>query len=138
MNPLYHDEGDNHPNEAGANVVAQPFVWETFNAAIAYEEIVLVEETSFSESITTYILEQNYPNPFNPNTKIKYSVPQSSYITIKVFDILGNDIVTLVNTEKPVGIYEVEFDATTLTSGVYFYRLQAGSFVETKKMILAK
>jgi hypothetical protein len=138
MNPLYHDEGDNHPNEAGANVVAQPFVWETFNAAIAYEEIVLVEETSFSESITTYTLEQNYPNPFNPNTKIKYSVPQSSNITIKVFDILGNDIVTLVNTEKPVGIYEVEFDATTLTSGVYFYRLQAGSFVETKKMILAK
>jgi Secretion system C-terminal sorting domain len=135
MNPLYHDEGDNHPNEAGANVVAQPFVWETFDAAIAYEEVVL--EVDFNPT-TTYTLEQNYPNPFNPNTKIKYSVSQSSNILIRVFDILGNDIVTLVNTEKPIGSYEVEFDASKLPSGIYFYQLKAGSFVQTKKMVLLK
>lgn len=83
-------------------------------------------------------LEQNYPNPFNPITKIKYSVPQSSDVVIKVFDILGNEIETLVNKEKPVGTYELTWNAVTLPSGVYFYQLKAGSIVETKKMLLLK
>jgi hypothetical protein len=85
-----------------------------------------------------YYLIQNYPNPFNPSTKIKYSIPQSSNVVIKVFDILGNEIETLVNEEKSVDTYEVEFDGSGLTSGIYFYQLQAGSFVETKKMVLMK
>ncbi len=85
-----------------------------------------------------YSLAQNYPNPFNPATKIRYSIPQSSQVQIKVFDMLGNEIETLVNEEKPVGSYEVGFDATGLPSGTYFYRLQAGNFVETKKMTLIK
>jgi photosystem II stability/assembly factor-like uncharacterized protein len=85
-----------------------------------------------------FLLEQNYPNPFNPSTKIKYSVPQSSNVIIKVFDILGNEIETLVNEEKPVGTYEITWYTATLPSGIYFYKLQAGSFVETKKMILLK
>jgi polyhydroxybutyrate depolymerase len=85
-----------------------------------------------------YELKQNYPNPFNPSTKIRYSVPQSSTVVIKVFDILGNEIETLVNVEKPAGTYEVEFSAASLPTGVYFYQLQAGSFVETKKMILLR
>ena len=85
-----------------------------------------------------FSLEQNYPNPFNPNTKIKYSVPHSSNVTIKVFDILGNEIETLVNEEKPVGRYEINFNASSLPSGVYFYQLRAGNFVGTKKMILLK
>jgi hypothetical protein len=87
---------------------------------------------------TDYTLSQNYPNPFNPLTKIKYSIPQSSNIVIKVFDILGNEIETLVNEEKQAGTYEITWNAAGLTSGVYFYHLKVGDFVETKKMILMK
>ena len=86
----------------------------------------------------TYALYAAYPNPFNPSTRITYSVPKLSNITIKIFDILGNNLRTLVDEEKPAGTYEVMWNADNLTSGVYFYRLQAGSFVETKKMILMK
>jgi len=85
-----------------------------------------------------YFLFSNYPNPFNPSTKIKYSIPQSSNAVIKVFDIIGNEIETLVNEEKSVGTYEVTWYAESLPSGIYFYRLQAGTFVETKKMVLMK
>ena len=87
---------------------------------------------------TEFALEQNYPNPFNPSTKIMYSVPQSSNVIIKVFDILGNEIETLINEEKPLGTYELTWTASTLPSGVYFYQLRAGAFVETKKMLLLK
>ncbi len=87
---------------------------------------------------TEFILEQNYPNPFNPSTKIKYSVPQTSQVQIKVYDVLGNEIETLVNEEKPTGSYEKTWNAANLPSGVYFYQLKAGSFIETKKMILIK
>ena len=85
-----------------------------------------------------YLLSQNYPNPFNPSTKIRYSVPQVTNIVIRVFDILGNEIETLVNKEKPAGTYEITWYAEYLSSGVYFYQLRAGSFVETKKMILLR
>ncbi|MHA2101430.1 MAG: T9SS type A sorting domain-containing protein, partial [Candidatus Kariarchaeaceae archaeon] len=85
-----------------------------------------------------YSLSQNYPNPFNPSTIIKYQIPQLSFVTIKVYDVLGSEIITLVNEEKPLGSYEVEFNAANLPSGIYFYRLQAGNFVETKKMVLMK
>ena len=86
---------------------------------------------------TSYELHQNYPNPFNPSTKI-ISFPQSSNVIIKVFDILGNKIETLINEEKPLGTYELTWTASTLPSGVYFYQLRAGAFVETKKMLLLK
>jgi hypothetical protein len=87
---------------------------------------------------TAYKIEQNFPNPFNPNTTIKYSIPQTSQVQIKVFDVLGNEIEKLVNEEKPAGNYEVNWNAAILPSGVYFYRLQAGDFVQTRKMILLK
>jgi len=80
----------------------------------------------------------NYPNPFNPTTAIKYQIPELSFVTLKVYDVLGNEITTLVNEEKPAGLYEVEFNKNGLTSGVYFYQLKSESFVETKKMILLK
>lgn len=93
-------------------------------------------------------LEQNYPNPFNPSTKIKFRIADCGFVTLKVYDILGNEVATLVNEEKQPGTYEVEFSAKggfasggnayNLPSGVYFYRLKAGSFIETKKMILIK
>jgi len=89
-----------------------------------------------------YQLYQNYPNPFNPNTVIKYQIPELSFVTLKVYDVLGNEIVILVNDKKPAGEYEVEFSTglinQTLPSGIYFYRLQTKKFVETKKMVLMK
>jgi hypothetical protein len=89
-------------------------------------------------SVNEFQLEQNYPNPFNPSTVISYQLPVSSDVTMKVYDVLGNEVATLVNEEKPAGSYEVEFSADGLTSGIYFYTINAGSFVETKKMILMK
>jgi hypothetical protein len=105
-----------------------------YNGSYSYSNIVEVD----LELPTQLTLEQNYPNPFNPSTKIKYQIPDLSFISIKVYDVLGNEVSILVSEEKIVGRYEVEFNAITLPSGIYFYRLQAGSFVETKKMVLMK
>jgi len=82
----------------------------------------------------------NYPNPFNPSTKIKFTIPAGVQhnVSLRVYDILGNEVAILVNEEKPTGTYEVEFDAAMLSSGVYFYQLRAGSFIDVKKMILLK
>jgi len=88
--------------------------------------------------LTKFNLEQNYPNPFNPTTTISFSIPSSAFTSLKVYDIIGNEVATLVNEEKPAGNYEVRFNASSLTSGTYFYRLTAGSFIQTRKMILIK
>jgi hypothetical protein len=88
--------------------------------------------------INNYSLGQNYPNPFNPITKISYLIPETSFVTLKVYDVSGNEIETLVNKENSPGNYEIEFDASSLSSGIYFYRIRARNFVETKKMILMK
>lgn len=101
------------------------------------EPVVSVDDFTINLPIS-FLLAQNYPNPFNPSTKIQYSVSQVSFVQIKVFGVLGNEIEKLVDEEKSAGTYEVEFNAATLPSGVYFYRLQAGSFVEAKKMVLLK
>ena len=85
-----------------------------------------------------FSLSQNYPNPFNPSTKIRYSLPKVSFATIKVYDMLGNEVMTLINEEQSAGNYEVDFDASGLSSGMYFYTLQTDSFLETKKMLLLK
>ena len=85
-----------------------------------------------------FALMQNYPNPFNPATTINYSIPKTSFVTIKVYDVLGKEITTLVNNEKLAGRYYINFNSSKLTSGVYFYRMQAGSFIETKKLIVLK
>ena len=90
------------------------------------------------EPISTYKLFNNYPNPFNPSTKIKYSVANKSFVSLKVYDISGKEVASIVNREQSAGEYEVDFNAAELSSGVYLYKLQAGSFVETKKMILLK
>jgi len=95
-----------------------------------------------------YILSQNYPNPFNPSTTIRFTIPELRFTILKVYDVLGNEVATLVNEEKPAGEYEVEFSAIggsasggnayNLTSGIYFYQLRAGEFIQTKKMLLLK
>jgi hypothetical protein len=85
-----------------------------------------------------FTLKQNYPNPFNPTTSIQYQVSSISQVILKVYDVMGSEIAVLVNEEQPTGTYEVEFNAAELSSGIYFYKLQAGNFTETKKMLLMK
>ncbi len=85
------------------------------------------------------MLKQNYPNPFNPSTSIQYALNSTQFVTLKVYDALGNEVATLVNEEKEEGVYQVEFSANSgSASSIYFYRLQAGNFSETKKMVLMK
>jgi hypothetical protein len=87
----------------------------------------------------SYAMAQNYPNPFNPSTKILFSLPKAQAVSLKVFDLAGNEVATLVNHErKPAGHHEIMFDASGLANGVYLYRLQAGEFTETKKMLVVK
>jgi hypothetical protein len=99
-----------------------------------------------STRLSKYFLIQNYPNPFNPSTRIQYTVNSTQKVTLRVYDLLGREVVTLVNEEKPAGSYEVEFTVgqsasggfPVLPSGIYFYQLRAGTYVETKKMVLLK
>jgi hypothetical protein len=114
---------------------------------------IINDINSLDDNLYSFALSQNYPNPFNPSTTIKYQIPKISFVTVKVYDVLGNEIATLVNEEKLAGEYETEFNAASLPSGIYFYQLRvypAGSgagnpstssgqgFVETKKMVLLK
>jgi hypothetical protein len=105
-----------------------------FGGTFEYSNEILVNVTASLE----FTLDQNFPNPFNPSTLIKYSIPNSYQVSLKIFNTLGQEMETLVNEEKQVGTYEVNWNASNLQSGVYFYRLQAGSFVQTRKMILLK
>ena len=105
-----------------------------FDGSFEYSDIIEVEVEIPGE----FSLSQNYPNPFNPVTNIKYSISSRQFVTLKVYDVLGNEIATLVNEELSAGEYEVEFDAAGLSSGIYIYRLQAGTFIETKRMMLLK
>jgi hypothetical protein len=94
------------------------------------------EETE--EIPTSYSLVQNFPNPFNPTTTIQFSLPQAGDVSLKIYNLLGEEVKTLVNEYKEIGNHSVQFNANNLASGIYFYRLQAENFVETKKMILLK
>jgi len=85
-----------------------------------------------------FLLRQNYPNPFNPSTKIKYQIANADFVNLQVFDVLGNKVATLIDEEMQPGSYEVEFNASNLPSGIYFYTLKAGKFIQTKKMLLLK
>jgi len=101
-------------------------------------QIITSVESFSSEPPLHFSLEQNYPNPFNPTTTIVYGLREKTNVELKVFDVLGREVETIVNSEQDAGYYEIEFNASKLASGIYFYRLQAGSFVETKKMVLMK
>lgn len=104
---------------------------------VQYGTIVSVDEMPVTIPENT-ILYPNYPNPFNPTTKIRYSVPNTSLIFIKIYDVLGNEVATLVNEHKPAGTYEVNWDAGNFPSGVYFYKLQTENYIAVKKMLLMK
>jgi hypothetical protein len=103
-----------------------------------FDDNLVPVESEIANIPSEFILLQNYPNPFNPSTKISWQSPVSGHQTLKVYDVLGNEVATLVNEFRNAGSYEVDFNASALSSGVYFYKLQAGSFIQTKKMILMK
>ena len=105
-----------------------------FDGSFTYSSVINVLVNGVKE----FKLTQNYPNPFNPSTKIAYSVPVSGNVSMVIYDNLGEEVATLVNENKAAGTYNVEFDASSLPSGIYFYSLTSGNFTETKKMILLK
>ncbi|MBV6420072.1 MAG: hypothetical protein DAHOPDDO_01299 [Ignavibacteriaceae bacterium] len=112
-----------------------------WNAGSTFYPFTWTDYTSIEnevQPIQTFNLFQNFPNPFNPTTKIRYEIPEMSFVTIKVYDVLGKQILSLVNEEKSAGNYEIEFNGKELASGIYYYRIAADNFSQTKKMILLK
>ena len=105
-----------------------------------YEEVTSTDDIANNTTPEDFSLSQNYPNPFNPSTLIKYSIPSQEKVVLKVFDVIGNEVALLIDEEQSVGSYNVEFSTANLnlSSGIYFYNLRAGNFMETKKMVLLK
>ncbi|MDP2363998.1 MAG: T9SS type A sorting domain-containing protein, partial [Ignavibacteria bacterium] len=119
------------------NRASQPYGPDTlFYGDIKLEPLTSVNNTF--EIPNNYSLSQNYPNPFNPTTNISFSVPEQSYVELKIYNILGIEVANIISKELPAGNYSENFDASTLSSGIYFYKLNAGKFSITKKMTLIK
>ena len=106
-----------------------------YDGSFEYSKEVTLENSTVPDK---YSLSQNYPNPFNPTTTIEFTLPQKEFVTITIFDVLGNEVTTLIKEELSAGLHKIEFNASELTSGVYIYKLIAGSFTQTKKMTLMK
>ena len=123
---------------AGIHVMQAQFLSGGYNLNYFLFSQSATDVKSLQSKNYTFQLKQNYPNPFNPSTKIQYSIPSKSFVTIKIFNILGKKITTLVNEIKNAGEYSVNFNSVNLTSGIYFYKLTAGNYVSIKKMILLK
>ncbi len=98
----------------------------------------LTDVNDESAAVKDFSLEQNFPNPFNPSTRINYQIAKENFVTLKVYDIIGNEVAALVNNQQPAGKYSVDFNSANLPSGVYLYRLQAGNYIQTRKMTLIK
>jgi photosystem II stability/assembly factor-like uncharacterized protein len=140
--------GENLPNSPITDLVihnpTRTLIAATFGRSMYSIDLTPVTNVKNEISpVKEFVLYQNYPNPFNPTTKILYKIPEQvrndiRLVTLKVYDVLGNEVATLVNEEKQAGTYEVEFDASNHSSGIYYYQLRNGSFIETKKMVLMK
>jgi len=115
--------------------ISVPSIYDVNDEPFRINYVVSVDENVI---VTVYKLHQNFPNPFNPTTTVKYQIPELNFVTIKIYDVLGNEVASLINGEKPAGEYKVEFFAENLPSGIYFYTVQAGKFTDSKKMILLK
>ncbi|HEY6626557.1 MAG TPA: T9SS type A sorting domain-containing protein, partial [Ignavibacteriaceae bacterium] len=123
-----------HPQVSGINQLYFRLKQVDFDGTFSYSDVVNVSY----DVPTEFVLSQNYPNPFNPSTRINYFVPKESFVSIKVYDFLGREVMALVNESRAVGSYEMVFDASNLPSGTYFYTLIAENYSSTKKMILIK
>ncbi len=117
----------------------------TISELIAEDSVLHIGKEGYQEvsfggdlAVIEYALEQNYSNPFNPSTTLKYQIPQNGFVTLKIYDILGKEVATLVNEVKTQGRYEATFDASSFASGVYLYRLNVNDYIDVKKMILLK
>ena len=122
------------------SLIANSYIFLGTNESVwrrLYSETVGIINIS-SDIPTKYSLSQNFPNPFNPSTNIRYEITNNIFVILKVYDLLGNEIATLVNESQKAGVYEVQFSNEQISSGIYFYRIQAGNFSETKKMIYLK
>ncbi len=105
-----------------------------FDGTFEYSEIVEIEVQMPEQ----FSLVQNFPNPFNPSTVIRFSIPQQDHVTLRVFDVLGKEVAKIIDEQKPAGSYEISFDGSEFSSGVYFYQLLSGKYSSVKKMILNK
>jgi hypothetical protein len=133
--------GLEHSDERGLAVLNVNLVAGTWKKGIwqrPLSEMIEIVDNHPLHIPAEYLISQNYPNPFNPGTRIDYSIPRQSHVTLKIFDILGREVATLADESQEAGDKSIAFDGATLPSGVYFYRIVAGNFTETKKMILAK
>lgn len=99
---------------------------------------ILVPKAGNKETINKFDLSQNYPNPFNPKTNIQYSLATDEFVDLRVYDLLGNEVATLINTAQAAGSYSIIFDAADLPSGIYIYKITAGKYSDTKKLLLVK
>ena len=129
----FYAVAENYVNQGGSGIA---HIYASLTVEFIPDLITDVQQSQ--EIISDYSLEQNYPNPFNNSTVIKYSIPKEGLVTLKIYNLLGEEVASLINETKQTGNYEVSYDATGLTSGIYFYRIQAEGFIETKKMILLK
>ena len=109
-----------------------------FAAEATYDLSSLTSVDNGSTLITEYKLNQNYPNPFNPSTVISYQLPTDGLVTIKVYNLLGSEVTTLINKTQNAGTHNVTFNATNLSSGIYFYEIKSGSFSDVKKLMLLR
>ena len=130
---IYYSFTD-HPQVSGVNQLYYRLKQVDFDGTFSYSDVVNVSYDVPAE----FVLSQNFPNPFNPSTRINYFVPQESFVSIKVYDFLGREVMTLVNETRAIASYEIVFDASNLPSGTYFYTMIAGNYSDTKKMILIK
>lgn len=123
-----------------SNVIVINYNLQTWEVSCSFVPIadIITSVVSGSSLPGTFALYQNYPNPFNPSTRISYSISKPCHVSIIIYDILGRDVCTLVNEEKPTGNYLIDYDGSGMTSGIYFYQMKVADFIETKKMILLK
>lgn len=129
INPIYEDDDQNGPMEDNPNERRMAIIYENTSSPSVNNNIIIPTE---------YSLSQNYPNPFNPTTKISYAIPNDGFTKITLFDISGKELTVLINEVKPAGSYNFEFNGSNFASGVYFYRIESGNFVQTRKMFLIK
>lgn len=134
------DDGLTTTNTVNPLLIANNYLFAGSRDAGVFRSVSTITAVELDNNVipNNFMLSQNYPNPFNPITSIQYGISRRQFVALKIYNVLGREITTLANEVESPGNYEVKFNATNLPSGIYFYRLQAGSFVETKKMILLK